>query len=70
MNDIKKKTEKPSTRAQSYEEMLKEAQSRPGVREMMEVFGHWQKADKGMDAYREATRRRNITTTTTHTNTR
>ena len=54
MNGTEKKTEKPSTRDQSHEEMLKKARSRPGVREMMEVFGHWQKADKGMDAYREA----------------
>lgn len=69
MNDIKKKTEKQDSRSQSHEEMLKEAQSRPGVREMMEVFGHWQKADKGMDAYREATKKR-IITTTTHTNVR
>ena len=70
MSDTKKKMEKPSTRAQSHEEMLKEAQSRPGVREMMEVFGYWQKADKGMDAYRAATRKRNITTTVPHTSTR
>ena len=49
MNDMEKKTKKPASRTQSHEEMLKEAQSRPVVREMMEVFGHWQNADKGMD---------------------
>lgn len=70
MNDAKEKTKKPSTRAQSHEEMLKEAQSRPGVREMMEVYDHWQKADKGMDDYRAATKKRIIATTTTHTNVR
>ena len=68
MNDIKKKTEKPSTRAQSHEEMLKKAQSRPGVREMMEVFGHWQKADKGMDAYRAATEPKITVRNTDHAN--
>ena len=50
--------------------MLKAALARPGVREFMEVYRDWQKADRGLDAYRSATREPPITTTTDRTSVR
>lgn len=35
--------------------MLEEALRRPGVREMMQVYRNWQRADQGLDAYRTVT---------------
>ena len=32
--------------------MLKEAMSRPGVREVMEVYQNWKKTDGSLDNYR------------------
>ena len=34
-----------SERAKAYRKMLKEALARPGVREVMEVYGYWYKKD-------------------------
>ena len=56
----------PSKRAEEHAAMLKEALAHPGVREVMKVYGGWQQADKGLDAYRAASRRRGIVTTTDH----
>ncbi len=42
---------------------LEEALRRPGVREMMQVYRHWQQADQGLDAYRAATTEMPDTTT-------
>ena len=44
-----------SRREQERAEMLKEALSRPGVREVMEVYGGWREQDRRLDAYRAAT---------------
>ena len=33
--------------------MLEAALARPGVREVMEVFGNWQDQDRRLDAFRE-----------------
>ena len=57
-----------SKRAAEHDAMLKEALARPGVREVMKVYGGWQQADKGLDAYRAASRERGIVTTTDHAN--
>ena len=38
--------------------MLEAALARPGVREVMEVYQNWQKADSGLDAYRAAQKNR------------
>ena len=48
--------------------MLEEALRRPGVREVMKVFGDWQHADSGLDPYRSATKEASIVTTTDHAN--
>lgn len=53
---------------QEHANMLKEALARPGVREAMEVFQDWQRADRGLDNYREATKEPQIITTTDHAN--
>ena len=44
----------PSKRERERAAMLEEALRRPGVREVMEVFGAWQRADRGLDPYRSA----------------
>ena len=57
-----------SKRAEEHAAMLKEALGRPGVREVMKVYGEWQQADKGLDAYRAASKEGGIVTTTDHAN--
>ena len=51
------------TRAEAYDAMLQEALSRPGVREVMQVYENWRRTDRGLDTYRRATRQRVKTTT-------
>lgn len=58
----------PSKRAKEHDTMLKEALARPGVREVMKVYGYWQQADKGIDAYRAASKEGRAVTTTDHAN--
>ena len=58
----------PSKRERERVAMLEEALRRPGVREVMEVFGAWQRADRGLDPYRSATKEASIVTTTDHAN--
>ena len=53
---------------QEHANMLKEALARPGVREVMDVYQNWQRADHGLDSYREATKESQIITTTAHAN--
>ena len=38
----------------THAEMLEAALARPGVREMMEVYGNSQEMDRGLDSYRAA----------------
>lgn len=59
-----------SKREQERAAMLEEALRQPGVREVMEVFGGWQRADSGLDPYRFATKDASIITTTDHANVR
>ena len=69
-----KKTDEKRTvknvRVQQRDAMLETALARPGVREFMEVYQDWQKADRGLDAYRSATKEPLITTTTDRTSAR
>ena len=58
----------PSKRAEEHAAMLKEALARPGVREVMKVYGEWWHIDRELDAYRAATRRAPTITTTDHAN--
>ena len=36
--------------------MLEATLARPGVREVMDVYRGWQEKDRGLDAYRSATK--------------
>ena len=56
-----------SKREQEYAAMLKEALSRPGTREVMDVYDGWREKDRGLDAYRAATKTPARATTTDHT---
>jgi len=55
-------------RTDEHAAMLKEALARPGMREVMEVYGGWRRADKALEAYRAARRRAWIVTTSDRTN--
>ena len=57
-----------SSRVRKHEEMLEAALARPGVREIMKLYGSWQEKDQGFDAYRFATRETSKVTTTDSTN--
>ena len=59
-----------SRREQEHAAMLKEALSRPGIREVMEVYGGWWEQDRGLDTYRAAAKMPARTTTTDHTRAR
>ena len=64
--NISKEVER--TRAEAYNEMLQEALSRPGVREVMEVYQNWRKADQALSAYRQVIKRQGQVTTSNRTN--
>ena len=53
-----------SGRERDHAEMLEAALARPGVREVMKVYGGWQEKDRGLDAYRSATKTPGRVTTT------
>ena len=52
-----------SGREREHDAMLEAALARPGVREVMEVYRGWQEKDRGLDAYRSATKAAGRTTT-------
>ena len=66
---MSKKTAKDyvSERDRKHADMLKEALARPGIREVMEVYEHYQQVDRGLDAYRMVTKQRGKVTRTTRT---
>lgn len=53
-----------SERAQNHTELLEAALARPGVREVMKVYGDWQIKDQGLNVYRLATKKLERITTT------
>lgn len=53
-----------SRREREHAEMLEAALARPSVREVMDVHRGWQEKDRGLDAYRSATRAAGHVTTT------
>ena len=57
-----------SKREQEHAAMLKEALSRPGIHEVMQVYQTYKQVDKELHSYRFATKRRGkvIATTQTH----
>ena len=59
-----------SKREQEHAAMLKEALSRPGVQEVMDVYNAWWERDRGLDAYRAATKTPARATRTDHTRAR
>ena len=59
-----------SKREQEHAAMLKETLSRPGIREVMDVYVGWWEKNRGLDAYRAATKTPARTTRTNHTRAR
>ena len=57
----------PSAREKAHADLLPEALKRPGIREMILVYGDWRQADRALGPFREATRQAYETTTTDHT---
>ena len=57
-----------SERERERAAMLEAALRRPGTREVMEVFGVWQRADRGLDPYRAAPKEARNVITTDHAN--
>ena len=64
MTKMQREKRSASKRAQDHAEMLEAALARPGVREMMKVYGGWQEKDQGLDVYRSATKKPERITTT------
>lgn len=62
----KMRTEKRSAsmRAQKHAELLESALARPGIREVMKVYGGWQEQDRALVVYRSATKKPERITTT------
>lgn len=58
-----------SERQKRHVALLKEALSRPGVTEYMEVYQNWQRCDRGLAPYREAVKKMQNTTATNRANT-
>ena len=61
---------KTSERARAHAAMLEAALKRPGIPELMRVYGDWRAADRGLDPYRAATKKPSHVTTTDHANPR
>lgn len=56
-----------SQRQQDCESLIREATARPGIREVMKVYGTWERADRGLDPHRAISRGRVVTTTRRNT---
>lgn len=57
-----------SERAENHDRMLEEALARPGVREMMEVYGNCQESNRHIETYRSAKRQTQRSWTTDSSN--
>ena len=57
-----------SRRVLEQASLLEQALARPGVREVMQVYGGWKEKDQALDVYRSATKIpvRTVTTNTTN----
>lgn len=64
MTKIQTDKRSSSKRAQDHAEMLEAALARPGVREVMKVYGGWREKDQVLEAYRPATKKPERVTTT------
>ena len=67
---IDKTNAHPSKRVEQHEVIRKEALRYPGVYDVMEVYGAWERADRGLDAHRIASREAWVFTTTDRTSAR
>ncbi len=56
-----------SERERERTKMIEAALARPGIRELMAVYDRWQEKDRGLDAYRAATKAAGRVTTTDST---
>ena len=70
MSNRKVKKRSDSEREQEYEAMLKAALARPGVHEVMKVYDGWREKDRGLGAYRSATKDPHCILTTNSSNAR
>ena len=59
-----------SRRERDHAEMLKAALARPGVSEVMLVYGSWRETDRALDIYRSVTAKAERITTTNSSNAR
>jgi len=57
-----------SRREREHKEMLEAALARPGIREVMQVYGEWREKDRVLDACRAAMRDPGRMTTTDSSN--
>ena len=60
MSEPNARPENPETNSleQERKALLQEALARPGVREVMRLYGVWQERDEWMNPYRAATKKR------------
>ena len=58
----------PSVREEAYTKLLEEALSRPGIREVMHVYGGWRQAEQGLDPHRVLAHLPQQVMTTDHAN--
>lgn len=56
-------------RTREHAKMLEEALARPGVNEVMKVYGGWREKEKEFNVYRRAMEKTGRTTTTNSTST-
>lgn len=56
-----------SQRQQDCESLIREVSARPGIRELMKVYGAWKQADRSLEPHRAISRNQVVTTTTNHT---
>ena len=57
-----------SERERAHAAIVDEARKRPGIPELMRVYGDWRDADRGLDPYRAATKAPWRSATTDHAN--
>jgi len=65
---MKRRSPEKNPREPAPDALLEEALSRPGVREAMEVYQNWRKADRQLADWRRASAPRRIVKTTDRVN--
>lgn len=67
MPESEKKVRK-SQRQKQQTDLLEEALSRPGIREVMLVYQGWEQVERNMDSYRTVANERGTVSTSDHAN--